>query len=203
MASEREAQGTLRDLYAEIQAGMGTPNTPAVFRVMSQSPELMAATWQLFRTLMLAESQLPRATKEMIAVVVSNANACHYCVTAHTIFLKALGYSGRRIEQATARVAAADLDNPTRALLDFAEKMTLDAGRVRDEDVRGLIACGLTEPQVLEAASIVAFFSGINRLVDALGVTPDLMMEVGVRLPPSLVRRVINPSGSAKAGPRR
>jgi len=76
MVSEHEARGGLKALYAEIKAGMGTPNVPAVFRVMSQSPEILTATWRLFQTLMLTESHLPRATKEMIAVVVSTANAC-------------------------------------------------------------------------------------------------------------------------------
>ncbi|MFQ5613785.1 MAG: carboxymuconolactone decarboxylase family protein [Anaerolineae bacterium] len=194
MVSEREAEGGLADLYAEIKAGMGTPNVPAVFRVMSQSPALLAATWQLFQTLMLAESELPRATREMIAVVVSKTNACHYCVTAHSIFLKALGYSDNQIKHVSERTEAADLEPSTRALLDFAEKATLAAGQIEDEDVQALIALGLSEAQVLQATAIVAFFNGINRLVDALGVEPDLMMEMGARLPPPLVRRVIRAS---------
>ena len=196
MFSEREAQGDLKTLYAEIKAGMGTPDVPAVFRVMSQSPDLLAAQWRLFQTLMLAETQLPRATKEMIAVVVSKANACRYCVTAHTIFLKALGYSDKQIEQNTARAEAANLDSATRAVLDFAEKVTLAAGDIRDDEVRALTAAGFSEAQVLEATAIVAFFNGINRLVDALGVGPDLLMEMGVRLPPPIVRQVIRTSGS-------
>jgi len=196
MFSEREAQGDLKTLYAEIKAGMGTPDVPAVFRVMSQSPDLLAAQWRLFQTLMLAETQLPRATKEMIAVVVSKANACRYCVTAHTIFLKALGYSDKQIEQNTARAEAANLDSATRAVLNFAEKVTLAAGDIRDDEVRALTAAGFSEAQVLEATAIVAFFNGINRLVDALGVEPDLLMEMGVRLPPPIVRQVIKTSGS-------
>ncbi len=75
MVSERAASGRVKALYAEIKAGMGTPNVPEVFRAMSQSPELLAAMWLLFQRLMLAESQLPRATKEMIAVVVSTISA--------------------------------------------------------------------------------------------------------------------------------
>ena len=196
MFSEREAQGDLKTLYAEIKAGMGTPDVPAVFRVMGQSSDLLAAQWRLFQTLMLAETQLPRATKEMIAVVVSKANACRYCVTAHTIFLKALGYSDKQIEQNTARAEAANLDSATRAVLDFAEKVTLAAGDIRDDEVRALTAAGFSETQVLEATAIAAFFNGINRLVDALGVGPDLLMEMGVRLPPPIVRQVIKTSGS-------
>ncbi len=191
MVSEREADGELKRLYTEIKAGMGTPNVPAVFRIMSQSPDILAAHWRLFQSLMLTESQLPRATKEMIAVVVSKANACHYCVTAHSIFLKALGYSDRQIEQYTERTEATDLAPATRALLDFADKVTLAAGRISNEEVQALVALGFSEAQVLEATSIVALFNGINRLVDALGVEPDLMMEMGVRLPSPIVRRMI------------
>ncbi len=192
--SERAAQGELKALYAEIKAGMGTPNVPEVFRVMSQSPALLAAMWQLFRELMLTEKALPRATKELIAVVVSKANACRYCVTAHSIFLKALGYSGSQIEAQTARLDAADLDPATRALLDLAEKATLAPTRIADDEVQAVLAAGVSEPELLEAMLVVSFFNGINRLVDALGVEPDLLMEVGVRLPPVMASRIIKTS---------
>ncbi len=202
MVSEREARGHLRDLYAEIKAGMGTPNVPTLFRVMSQSSALLEANWRLYQTMMLADSQLPRATKEMIAVVVSKANSCNYCVTAHSIFLKGLGHSNQQIKDCTERIEAADLAPSIRALLDFAEKVTLDAGHIQDEDVQVLTALGFSEGQVLEAASVVGFFNGINRLVAALDVEPDLMMKVGVRLPPPLVRRVVKTSNreGAKSG---
>jgi alkylhydroperoxidase family enzyme len=79
--------------------------------------------------------------------------------------------------------------------LDFAEKATLAAGSIRDNEVRALIGAGYSEAQVLEATAIVAFFNGINRLVDALGVEPDLLMEAGARLPPAAVRQVIKMPG--------
>lgn len=41
--------------------------------------------------------------------------------------------------------------------MDFAENATLAAGNVRDDDVRVLIALGLSEAQMLEATAIVAF----------------------------------------------
>lgn len=194
MISEREAQGDLKALYAEIKTGMGMPNVPEVFRVMSQSPALLAAMWQLFRELMLTERALPRATKELVAVVVSKANACRYCVTAHTIFLKALGYSDSQIEAQTARLDAADLDPATRALLDLAEKATLAPTQISEDGVRAVLAVGISEPELLEAMLVVSFFNGINRLVDALGVEPDLLMKAGVRLPPTIVRRIIKVS---------
>lgn len=62
--------------------------------------------------------------------------------------------------------------------------------------MRLLIALGLLETQVLEATDIVAFFNGINRLVDALGLESDLLMEAGIRLPPPIVRQVIRVTGS-------
>ncbi len=73
---EAEAEGALKDLYAGLrrQAGM----VPSILKVFSLHPEALWATMTLFQTLMYGPGPLPRAEREMIALVVSAINRCHY-----------------------------------------------------------------------------------------------------------------------------
>lgn len=71
----REAEGELADLYARIGRG----SEPAhVYQVHSLHPASLAAHLQLYRTIMFGPSPLTRVQRELVAVVVSAANGCHY-----------------------------------------------------------------------------------------------------------------------------
>lgn len=63
---------------------------------MAHQPEYLDASWQKLKVVM-GPGKLDRKTKEMIAVAVSAANNCEYCVNAHTAALKRLGVSDAEI----------------------------------------------------------------------------------------------------------
>lgn len=67
----------------------------------------------------------------------------------------------------------ADLDPPTRALIDYAVKVTLRAWAITDADVAALRAHGFSDTGILEATEIVGLFNSINRIADALDVELD------------------------------
>lgn len=60
------------------------------FTALSPTPELLAATWALFRESSLA-GQAPRLAKEVVAAAVSRTNRCQFCIDAHGMFIHALG----------------------------------------------------------------------------------------------------------------
>ena len=64
----------------------------------------------------------------------------------------------------------ADLDPQTRAILDYAVKLTLTPALMRESDIDGLRATGLTDQQVLSTVAITCVFNFMNRLADGLGV---------------------------------
>lgn len=70
----------------------------------------------------------------------------------------------------------ARLDAKTRALLDWAERLTRDPRRMRREDVEALRAVGWADREILDAAQVVSYFNYINRLANGLGVDlePDM-----------------------------
>lgn len=49
-----------------------------IVSVQSQLPEVMRDSMRIYRTIMFGPSPLTRAQREMMAVVTSQANDCHY-----------------------------------------------------------------------------------------------------------------------------
>ncbi len=71
-----EAAGELADCYAQMKDPHG--NVANILAVHSLNPPALRAHFGLYKTLMFGGSELSRAQREMIAVVVSAANECHY-----------------------------------------------------------------------------------------------------------------------------
>jgi alkylhydroperoxidase family enzyme len=71
-----EAEGPLRRLYDAAVERAG--KVFGIVRLMSLSPPILDASMGLYRTLMHGPSALTRRHREMLAVVTSRANDCHY-----------------------------------------------------------------------------------------------------------------------------
>lgn len=71
-----EADGALRREYDEAIARAGKVFN--IVRSMSLQPRVLRASMALYREIMFGASELSRAERELLAVVVSRANACHY-----------------------------------------------------------------------------------------------------------------------------
>ena len=72
-----EAEGLLKKQYEAAIARAGKIFN--VIRIQSLRPRVMRSSTQLYTELMhAAEGGIGRAQREMIAVVVSRANDCHY-----------------------------------------------------------------------------------------------------------------------------
>ncbi len=71
-----EWSGELGEQYDGIRDASG--NVANILAVHSLNPGALRAHYELYRTLMFGRSELSRAQREMIAVVVSKTNACHY-----------------------------------------------------------------------------------------------------------------------------
>ncbi len=68
----------------------------------------------------------------------------------------------------------ADLDAPTRAMLDYATKLTREPTSMQEADVEALREHGLSDEQILSVALIACTFNFMTRLADGLGVeVPD------------------------------
>lgn len=73
---ETEASGELRQLYDEMTEPSGGVDN--ILKIHSLNPASLRTHFAFYKTLMRGPSGLSRAQREMIAVVVSATNRCHY-----------------------------------------------------------------------------------------------------------------------------
>ena len=73
---EKQATGELKAQYDEVQRTRGRVSN--VMKVHSLDPKSMNLHLDLYVHLMFGKSALTRAQREMIALVVSATNGCHY-----------------------------------------------------------------------------------------------------------------------------
>jgi len=165
-----EASGALRDVYEQTVGKRG--KLAAVHKIHSLHPESLTAHMALYMTLVFGRSPLSRRERELIAVAVSRANGCAYCVAHHSDAL-------RRYEKAPAVVSAIHvgdwgaLTSRDAALCRYADKLTRRPSVCAEEDVAALRASGLTDAEILDAAQITGYFNFVNRLVLGLGVAVE------------------------------
>jgi alkylhydroperoxidase family enzyme len=74
--AERDATGLLAQLYRRLADPHG--RVANILKVQSLSPETLDAHFRLYRALMFGRGPLDRAQRELLAVVVSTENRCHY-----------------------------------------------------------------------------------------------------------------------------
>jgi uncharacterized peroxidase-related enzyme len=76
LIGEDEATG---ELQGEYEAAIGRAGKVFnIVKAMSLNPETLHASMNLYRAIMFGPSELSRAERELLAVVVSCANDCHY-----------------------------------------------------------------------------------------------------------------------------
>ncbi len=75
----------------------------------------------------------------------------------------------------------ADLDSQTRALLEFAEKVSLTPYKVVDEDLDQLRQAGLNDQYIFLATHIIGIFNYLVRLADVfdLELEPEVTSSLG------------------------
>ena len=73
---EDEADGLLRQEYDAALKRAG--KIFHVVSIQSLRPRVLRASIALYQALMIDEGALPRWVRELLAVVISRTNACHY-----------------------------------------------------------------------------------------------------------------------------
>ncbi len=76
VVQEDEATGKLKELYEKYAEPSGEVDN--ILKIHSLNVKSMKAHFDLYVHLMRGKSELSRVQREMIAVVASAANRCHY-----------------------------------------------------------------------------------------------------------------------------
>src|SRR6201997_2197602 len=121
---------------------------PNVYQAYSLRPQRLRNFIAMYNEIMLSDSGLSKLEREMVAVVVSSANRCYYCLVAHGAAVRALSGDPELGEMMALNYRVARLEPRQTAMLDYAWKLTTTPHLVDDADRDGLAQQGLSDEDV-------------------------------------------------------
>lgn len=157
--------------FAKCREKLGM--VPNVLRSYSFDEQKLRCFMEFYNELMLGESGLDKLEREMIAVVVSAANRCHYCLTAHGQAVRHLSGDPALGEALVMNFRAAALTARQRSMLEFAWRLTVSPQEAGEAEREALRAAGLSERELWDVAAVTAFFNMSNRMASAIGMQPN------------------------------
>jgi uncharacterized peroxidase-related enzyme len=167
--SHEESQGRLKEIYDDLIISRG--KLADVHIIQSLRPESIVKHMELYMEIMFSRSELSRADREMIAVVVSVANKCDYCQTHHGEALNNYWKNEDKLENFKTDYTKVELTEKQIVLCDYAQKMTLNPGEAADLNLTiPLKKYGLSDEAILDATLVISYFNFVNRMVLGLGV---------------------------------
>ena len=146
---------------------------PNVLRAYSHNPEQFEAFSRFYNCLMLGESSLSPLEREMIAVVVSSANHCFYCLTAHGAAVRQYSEDPILGEQLVMNFRAAKLSRRQYGICEFADRLTREPDRIVEADRQALRDAGLSDSEIWDVANLVGFYNMTNRVASAVEMAPN------------------------------
>ncbi len=146
---------------------------PNVLRVYASDSDRLDGFMAVYNATMQGETGLSKLEREMIAVVVSAINGCHYCLVAHGYAVRAQSGDPKLGEALVMNWRAADLDPRQTAMLRFAEKMTRASAEIDEADRQALRDAGFDDAEIWDIANVVGFFNMTNRIASATGMRPN------------------------------
>jgi uncharacterized peroxidase-related enzyme len=156
---------------------------PNVFLTLAYRPAEFRAFFAYHDALMDKDGGLTKAEREMIVVATSSANQCQYCVIAHGAILRIRAKNPLIADQIAINYRKADITPRQRAMLDFAMKVSLEAGKVSEQDFADLAGHGFSDDDIWDIAAISAFFALSNRMANVTAMRPNDEFYLMGRLP--------------------
>lgn len=180
----------LEDLPEDIRARMQEVQQkagfiPNVFLTLAHRPDEFRAFFAYHDALMLKESGLSKADKEMIVVATSGLNQCPYCVIAHGAILRIYAKNPKIADQVAIHHRKADITPRQKVMLDFACKLARTPEAVIEADYEALRVHGFTGEDIWDIGAISAFFALSNRMAHLIDMRANNEFFLLGRVPPA------------------
>jgi len=166
-----ELPDDLRDRILAVQGKAGF--VPNVFLGLAHRPDECRAFFDYHDALMLRDSGLSKAEREMIVVSTSGANNCQYCVVAHGAILRIYAKDPLVADQVAINFRKADISARQRAMLVFAEKVAMNSAALEESDHEALRKHGFDDEDIWDIGAIAAFFALSNRMANLTAMRPN------------------------------
>ena len=166
---DAQVDDNVAGIFKEIHKYYGF--VPNLYKTLAYYPPLLKANWQKIRAVMGGGS-LSAKIKEAIAVTISQANDCEYCVRIHSGMLRNLQIPEDEI-LALMRLnwdKVHFLDGKEKALVRFTHKVNASAPMVEKEDVQELLDAGASYGEIVHALGVMEVYISYNKVLVALRV---------------------------------
>jgi len=178
----------LEDLPEDIRARMLEVQEkagfiPNVFLALAHRPDEFRAFFAYHDALMLRDSGLSKAEREMIVVATSGANDCLYCIVAHGAILRVYAKDPFVADQVAVNYRKADISERQKAMLEFALKVALRSVDLTDADYAKLRSHGFSDEDTWDIGAIAAFFALSNRMANLTAMRPNDEFHLIGRVP--------------------
>lgn len=174
-----ELDADMRKYFAVCDEKIGF--LPNVLQAYSFDQNKLRAFVNFYNDLMFAESGLTKLEREMIAVVVSSANHCYYCLTAHGQAVRQMSGDAALGELLVMNWRAANLAKRQRAMLEFSHKLTVAPADVGEADRRALRRAGFKDRDIWDISAVAAFYNMTNRHATAVDMMPNVQYHSASR----------------------
>lgn len=142
-----------------------------IFKLLAVREDVYFATDGMVQTYLLAETELPYATKERIALLISLENSCDMCVDVHKGIAKMLGMTENQIAEVLGGLENIQTEAKEKVLLQFCVRASKkDNYKMLQADVDEVRDAGYSDSQILEAVAITGYFNYINTLSNVFGL---------------------------------
>jgi uncharacterized peroxidase-related enzyme len=161
----------IQNRMTEIQEKAGF--IPNVFLALAYRPDELRAFMAYHDALILRDSGLSKAEKEMIIVATSAKNDCLYCVVAHGAILRIYAKDSKISDQIATDYTKADITEKQKVMLDFAVKTATNAAKISATDLEQLRTYGFSENDIWDIGAITALFALSNRMASLAAMRPN------------------------------
>ena len=171
LPNQRRLDPAIKTLFAKFTEKLGF--VPNVFRSYTLRPRRLELFRQYNNELMVGDSGLTKLEREMIAVVVSSVNHCHYCLVAHGAAVRVLSGNTHLSDQLAANYRSSEVTPRQRAMLDFVWKLSATPALIEESDRAALRHAGFSDEDIFDIAEVAAFYAASNRLASAVDARPN------------------------------
>ncbi len=90
LVDENDPHPLVQKVFADIKATKKIDFVPAIWRALATHPAHLELCWTRLKAIM-KPGKVDALTKEIIALAVSAANGCNYCINSHSAAVQKLG----------------------------------------------------------------------------------------------------------------
>jgi AhpD family alkylhydroperoxidase len=175
LRSLQKGQGTpqANDLLTDLE---GKKKLFNIFRSMANSPAVLDSYLKFSGA--MGNAKLDVKAREAVALAVSQANRCEYCLSAHTAIGKGAGMDEPSIKDARQGRAK---DRKTQGAVTLGRAIVEKRGNVNDADVKAARDSGLDDAELAEVVGTVVqtlFTNYFNHLNQTEVDFPKVAVEV-------------------------